>query len=168
MFYAFSLYNPVDNVSTGHRIHAYILFGPNFSQLPNSATMALSSAPVNASYEISRWDKGFGLATSRIRPITKQARRYLAHRHGAMDKPIIIFAQSSQATIGIYVSQGLQSQVIGSSALKIFKDNLADLNITAPTLAMQFCGPDLGSAHSFGLIVTSNATFSSLQNAIQS
>ncbi|KAJ3471898.1 hypothetical protein MRS44_001997 [Fusarium solani] len=129
--------------------------------------MALSSAPVNTSYEISWWDKGFGLATSRIRPITKQARRYLAHRHGAMDKPIIIFAQSSQATIGIYVSQGLQSQVIGSSALKIFEDNLADLNITAPTLAMQFCGPDLGSAHSFGLIVTSNATFSSLQNAIQ-
>ncbi|KAJ4146121.1 hypothetical protein NW754_001584 [Fusarium falciforme] len=73
-----------------------------------------------------------------------------------------MFAQSGQATIGLYVGQGLQSQVIGSSALKLFEDNLANLNVTTPTLAMQFCGPDLGGAHSFGLMVTSNATFGSL------
>ncbi|KAJ4259837.1 hypothetical protein NW757_001787 [Fusarium falciforme] len=168
MFYAFSLYDPVDDGSTGHRIHACTSFGPDFSQLPNSTAVALSFAPVNASYEIGWWDEDFGLATSGIRSITKQARRYLAHGHGATDKPTIMFAQSGQATIGLYVGQGLQSQVIGSSALKLFEDNLANLNATTPTLAMQFCGPDLGGAHSFGLMVTSNASFGSLQNAVQS
>ncbi|KAJ4197154.1 hypothetical protein NW767_009046 [Fusarium falciforme] len=119
-------------------------------------------------YEIGWWDEDFGLAASGIRSITKQARRYLAHGHGATDKPIIMFAQSGQATIGVYIGQGLESQVIGSSAHKIFEDNLANLNVTTPALAMQFCGPDLGGTHSFGLMVTSNATFGSLQSAVQS
>jgi GH18 family chitinase/LysM repeat protein len=168
MFYAFSIFDPVDEHSTTHRIHACTSFGPDFSQLPNSTTLQSSSSPVRTSYEIGWWNEGFGLAASGIRSITRQARRYLTHGHGATDRPTIMFAQSGQATIGLYIGQGLESRLIGSSALKIFEDNLTNLNVTAPTLAMQLCGPDSGSTHSFGLMVTSNGTFDSLQNAVQS
>ncbi|KAF4961834.1 hypothetical protein FSARC_10042, partial [Fusarium sarcochroum] len=167
VFYVFSLYDPVDDGLPGHRIHACTSFGPDFSQLSNSTITTVNASPAEASYEIGWWDEGFGLAASGIRSITKQARRYLINGHGATDKPTIMFAQSGQATVGLYVGQNLRSQVIGSSALKMFEDNLANLNVTAPSLAMQYCGPDFGGAHSFGLMVASNGTFGSLQNAIQ-
>ncbi|KAG5655689.1 hypothetical protein KAF25_009188, partial [Fusarium avenaceum] len=166
VFYAFSVYDPVDDSLAGHRIHACTSFGSDFSQLLNSTVMRETSS-ADASYEIGWWDEGFGLASSGIRSLTKQARRYLTHGHGAADKPTIMFAQSGQATIGLYVGQSLQSQVIGSAVLKTFEDNLSTLNTTAPSLAMQLCGPDLDATHSFGLIVASNGTFSSLQGAIQ-
>ncbi|KAJ4248494.1 hypothetical protein NW762_012832 [Fusarium torreyae] len=58
-----------------------------------------------------------------------------------------MFARSGQATIGLYIGQSLQNQVTGSSPLKLFEDSFANLNVTSPTLAMQLCGPDSGSAH---------------------
>ncbi|KAF4439699.1 glycosylhydrolase family 18-6 [Fusarium austroafricanum] len=168
MFYAFSLFDPIDDDSTTHRIHACTSFGPDFSLLPNSTTLqASASSPVNANYEIGWWKEGFGLASSGIRSLTKQARHYLTHGHGATDGPTIMFAQFGEATIGLYAGQGLESRILGSSALKIFEDNLTNLNVTAPALAMQLCGPDSGSEHSFGLMVTSNATFGPIQNAVQ-
>ncbi|KAF4986556.1 hypothetical protein FGRMN_10784 [Fusarium graminum] len=169
IFYAFSLYDPVDDDWTGHRIHACTSFGPDFAQLP-SLTIAQSSStsPISTSYEIGWWDEGFGMATSGIRSITRQARQFLTNGHGKTDGPTIMFARFGQATIGLYVGRSVDDRVIGSSALQIFEDNLTNLNITAPSLAMQLCGPDSGSAHSFGLMVTSNGTFGSLQNAVQS
>jgi LysM repeat protein len=49
----------------------------------------------------------------------------------------------------------------------MFEDNLANLNVTAPSLAIQLCGPDYDSTHIFEIIVTSNATFAPIQNAIK-
>jgi hypothetical protein len=168
MFYAFSLFDPVDEDST-HRIHACTSFGPDFSLLPNSTTVqASASSPVNVNYEIGWYKDGFGLAAAGIRSITRQARRYLTHGHGAADGPSIMFVQSGQATLGLYVGESIESRHIGSSALTILENALDNLNITGSTLAMQLCIPDAGSAHSFGLMVTSNGTFGSLQNTVQS
>ncbi|KAI1073202.1 hypothetical protein LB507_010805 [Fusarium sp. FIESC RH6] len=167
VFYAFSVYDNIDGGSTGHRIHACTSYGSDFPQSSNLAALGAIPA-VDAVYEIGWGDEGFGLAVSGIRSLTRQARRYLSHEHGATDKPTIIFAQSGQATIGLYIGQSLESQIIGSSALKMFEDNLSTLNVTSPSLAMQFCGPDLRATHSFGLIVGSNGTFGPLQNAVQS
>lgn len=94
VFYAFSVYNPVDNDSTGYHIHTCISFGLDFSRLSDSTTMEVTSSPVEASHEIGWWDKGFSLAPSGIRSLTRQARRYLTYGHGATERPIIIFAQS--------------------------------------------------------------------------
>ncbi|KAH7239549.1 hypothetical protein BKA59DRAFT_495902 [Fusarium tricinctum] len=168
MFYAFSLFDPVDEDST-HRIHACTSFGPDFSLLPNSTTVqASASSPVNVNYDIGWYKDGFGLAAAGIRSITRQARRYLTHGHGTADGPSIMFVQSGQATLGLYVGESVESRHIGSSALTILENALDNLNITGSTLAMQLCIPDAGSAHSFGLMVTSNGTFGSLQNAVQS
>ncbi|KAM0342020.1 hypothetical protein ACHAPU_009748 [Fusarium lateritium] len=115
------------------------------------------------------WYKdGFGLAASGIRSITREVRHYLSHGHGAADGPAILFAQSGQAALGLYVGESLRSRLIGSSTLKMLEDNLDNLNVTRSTLAMQLCVPDASSAHSFGLMVTSNGTFAPLQNAVQS
>ncbi|KAI6754849.1 hypothetical protein HG530_012601 [Fusarium avenaceum] len=168
MFYAFSLFDPIDEDST-HRIHACTSFGPDFSLLPNSTNVqASASSPVNVNYEIGWYKDGLGLAAAGIRSITRQARRYLTHGHGAADGPAIMFAQSGQATLGLYVGESLESRRIGSSALTILENTLDSLNITGSILAMQLCISDAGSAHSFGLMVTSNGTFASLQNAVQS
>ncbi|GKU21122.1 unnamed protein product [Fusarium langsethiae] len=168
MFFAFSLFDPIDEHST-HRIHACTSFGPDFSRLPNATTIqTAASSPVHVNYEIGWHKDGFELAAAGIRSITRQARHYLTHGHGTANGPAIMFAQSGQATLGIYVGDSLGSQVIGSSALQMLENNLDSLNVTGSNLAMQLCVPDAGNAHSFGLMVTSNGTFASIQNAVQS
>ncbi|EYB33358.1 hypothetical protein FG05_10561 [Fusarium graminearum] len=168
MFFAFSLFDPIDEDST-HRIHACTSFGPDFSLLPNATTIqAAASSPISVDYEIGWHKDGLELAASGIRSITRQARHYLTHGHGTTDGPAIMFAQSGQATLGLYVGESLGSQVIGSSALQMLENSLDNLNVTGSSLAMQLCVPDAGNAHSFGLMVTSNGTFASIQNAVQS
>ncbi|PTD02778.1 Killer toxin subunits alpha/beta [Fusarium culmorum] len=167
MFFAFSLFDPIDEDST-HRIHACTSFGPDFSLLPNATTIqAAASSPISVDYEIGWHKDGLQLAASGIRSITRQARHYLSHGHGTADGPAIMFAQSGQATLGLYVGSSLGSQVIGSSALQMLENSLDNLNVTGSNLAMQLCVPDAGNAHSFGLMVTSNGTFASIQNAVQ-
>jgi hypothetical protein len=54
-----------------------------------------------------------------------------------------------------------------AAALKTFEDNLGNLNVFAPGMAMQLCGPGHDSTHIFGIMVTSNATFTPIQEAIK-
>ncbi|KAF1946458.1 hypothetical protein EJ02DRAFT_450548, partial [Clathrospora elynae] len=58
-----------------------------------------------------------------------------------------MFGQSGQATIGLYIGQGLLNQGLSTSAMKLFEDNLDKLNISTPSLAMQLCGPEYDSDH---------------------
>jgi GH18 family chitinase len=93
---------------------------------------------------------------------------YADNGHGATDKPFIMFGQSGQATLGIYVGQGLLNQRISASALEIFEDNLDNLNISTPSLAMQLCGSNYDSTHIFGIMVASDGKFAPIQDAIKS
>ncbi|AEO59465.1 glycoside hydrolase family 18 protein [Thermothelomyces thermophilus ATCC 42464] len=171
MFYDFSLYDSVDDPTVNHRIHACSSFGPDFSIIPGSITKTAyaSPAPAKIRFELGWWNRGYGLAAPGLRSLVKQLRAYIDHGHGdgAADRPFIIYGQSGQATIGLYIGQGLLSQGLSKSALKILQDNLANSDVSAPSLAIQLCGQGYGSSHIFGAMVTSNGTFAPIQEAIR-
>ncbi|KAL2173022.1 uncharacterized protein P884DRAFT_273605 [Thermothelomyces heterothallicus CBS 202.75] len=171
MFYDFSLYDSVDDPTVNHRIHACSSFGPDFSILPASITKTAyaSPAPAKIRFDLGWWNRGYGLAAPGLRSLVKQLRAYIDHGHGdgAADRPFIIYGQSGQATIGLYIGQGLLSQGLSKSALKILQDNLANSDVSAPSLAIQLCGQGYGSSHIFGAMVTSNGTFAPIQEAIR-
>lgn len=171
MFYDFSLYDPVDDPDTNHRIQACSSFGPDFDNMPSEAVAAKLvelANPVDVEFELGWWHEGFGLAKAAIRSLVEQVREYIDHGHGTWDRPFILYGRSGQATIGVYIGQGLLNQGLSASALRAFQDSLDTLDVTTPSLAMQLCGPDYDSTHIFGVAVTSNATFAPVQNAIHS
>ncbi|THC89508.1 hypothetical protein EYZ11_011042 [Aspergillus tanneri] len=149
VFYDFSLYGQVDDLADNHRIQACSSFGPDFSQIAPSSLQIASAESVDVEFEIGWWDEGFGLATSGLRPL-------------------IIYGQSGQATIGLYIGGDLLNQSLSESALKMLQDNLASLNVSTPSLAMQLCGSHYDSTHIFGVMATSNGTFAPIQRAIKS
>jgi GH18 family chitinase len=168
VFYDFSLYDEVDSTTSNHRIQACSSFGPDFSTIPASTMQIAATELRNVEFQIGWWNEGFGLAASGIRSLVKQLRKYADHGHGATEKPFIIYGQSGQATIGLFIGPGLLNQGVSEFALKLFEDNLERLNLSTPTLAMELCGPDYDSSHTFGLMVTSNGTFSPIQRAVRS
>lgn len=125
-----------------HRIHACSSFGPDFARLPDNDTSITIAASVQVKFQMGWWEGGFGLAAGSLHSLTKQIRKYADHGHGATDRPFIIFSQSGQAAIGLYIGEGLLNQGLSESALKIFQDNLANVNVSTPSLAMQLCGAD--------------------------
>jgi hypothetical protein len=167
MFYGFSLYDPIDDPTINHRIQACSSFGPDFAEIPSSSAKIASAGPTDVRFEVGWWQEGFGLAAPGIRSLIRQIRKYIDHGHGETDRPFVMFGQSGQATIGIYIGQGLLNQGISESALRILHDNLANLNASTPSLAMQLCGPGYDSTHTFGVIATSNGTFTPIQDAIK-
>ncbi|KAL4879073.1 hypothetical protein BJY04DRAFT_229417 [Aspergillus karnatakaensis] len=179
VFYDFSLYDPVDDTGTNHKVHACSSYGPDFAQLPPSESgMRIASAsaakPIEVEFEMGWWEEGYGLASSGLRSLVKQLRTYVDNGHGATtDRPFILYGRSGRASIGLYIGQGLLNEGFSgesNSALKIFQDNLEDLNVTTPSLAMQLCGPgkQYDGTHIFGIMTTSNGTFTPIQEAIQS
>lgn len=174
MFYDFSLHDPVDDPAANHRISACSSFGPDFSRMPPSSdektrAAAASAESVDVEFEIGWWREGYGLASSGINSLIRQIRKYTENGHGAStDKPFIIYGRAGQASIGLYIGQGLLNQGLTESALGILQDNLDTLNVSSPTLAMQLCEPEYDSAHVFGFMATSNGTFAPIQSAIKS
>ncbi|KAF7126015.1 hypothetical protein CNMCM5793_002374 [Aspergillus hiratsukae] len=168
MFYDFSLYDPVDDKGVNHKIHACSSYGPDFGQIPASFARIASAESVDVEFEMGWWTEGFGLASSGLRSLVKQMRVYAENGHGATDRPFMLYGQSGQATIGLYIGQGLLNQGLSESALKIFHDNLENLNVSTPSLAMQLCGPEYDSTHIFGIMATSRGTFTPVQDALKS
>ncbi|THC95862.1 hypothetical protein EYZ11_004640 [Aspergillus tanneri] len=158
-FYDFSLFDDVDNRSGTHRIQACSSYGPDFASLPASTARIASAESVDVEFELGWWHEGFGLAGAGLRSIVKQMRRYTEGGHGLTDRPFIIYGQSGQATIGLYIGQGLLNQGLSESALKLFQDNLDKLEVSTPSLAMQLCEEGYDSTHVFGIMATSNGTF---------
>ncbi|KAI7774988.1 Killer toxin subunits alpha/beta [Diaporthe eres] len=171
MFYGFSLYDPVDDPHSTHRIAACSSYGTDFDNMESEpvATRLLDAAsPVDVDFELGWWHEDFGLAKAAIRSLVAQTREYIDNGHGASDRPFSLYGRSGQATIGVYIGQGLLNQGLSASAPQTFEDNFDALNVTTPSLAMQLCGPGYDSTHIFGVVVTSNATFAPTQNAIRS
>jgi hypothetical protein len=50
VFYNFSLYDPVDNQDSNHKIHACSLFGPDFSLIPASTVRVASGKSVDVEF----------------------------------------------------------------------------------------------------------------------
>lgn len=168
---AFSIYDNVDDASIGHGIYACSSYGPDFANLPTSEVnkkVGTAQTIKNATYEIGWLDNSPEPATADIRSAAKQLRLYLSNGHGTTNETQILYARAGQAAVGIYMGKGLHTDGVNAEALKTLEDNLPSLNETSGTVAMQFCQPDYTSEHIFGFFATSNRTFSSVQQAIQS
>lgn len=167
IFAHFSLYDPVD-LNFNHRIHACSSFGPDFSALPSLTNMTglhLQERPVSVTLEIGWWEEGFGLPAAGIRSLIRQIRTYLDQGYGDLGSSFTLFGRSGQATLGIYIGKELLGRSISQSALEIFHSNLESFR--TETLAMQFCGPRFRSSQIFGVMATSNGTFSAIQEAMK-
>lgn len=166
MFYEFSLYDHVDDPKALHRIYACSSYGADWANLPEMpAEVAISS--INATYEIGWWSDG-ALAATDVLSVVKQMRQYLARGYGKTNTTALLFAQSGQATVGLYIGKGLQNEKVGSFALGSFEDTLSGLDLNTASLGMQLCNPGDDGDHNFGLMATSNATFGPIQDALRS
>ncbi|KAL4805376.1 chitinase [Aspergillus unguis] len=191
LFYDFSLFDEVDQKDKNHKIYACSSYGPDFgllpeaeiesaSSLPNvsqsqpssqiSATAAFAPKNITGEFQIGWWNEGYGLASSGLRSLVKQIRKYVQGGHAqparVNDKPFILYGQFGQATLGIYIGQGLQSTSLAES-LKIFQDNFDRLDVETPSLAMQLCGKGYDAKHIFGVVASSNGTFGAIQEVIR-
>lgn len=166
LFYQFSLYDEVDDPHSLHRISACTSFGADWTNLPPSTADAVV-VEVNATYEAGWWSGG-PLAAAGIRTVSRQMRQYLAHGYGPSSRPLLLFGQSGQATVGLYVGEGLQREGVGLFALNTLENSTLSLDVHIGALAMQLCGPDYDGDHVFGLIATSNGSFTAVQDALRS
>jgi len=94
MFYDFSLYDPVADPSTSHRIQTCSSFGPDFDNLPSEAVAAnlvQSATSVNVEFELGWWHKAFSLAKGAIWSLVGQIREYIDNGHRASDQPFILY-----------------------------------------------------------------------------
>jgi GH18 family chitinase len=167
MFYDFSIYDEVDDQESNHRVHACSSYGSDFSGLGVSMAKVASAEPVDVEFEIGWWKTGFGLATPGLRSLIRQMRQYAGSGYGATDRPFVMFGQSGQATVGLYIGEGLLNQGVGASAMKMLQDRLGNLNVSTPSLSMQLCGPGYDSTHIFGIMATSSGSFAPIQEAIK-
>jgi hypothetical protein len=167
IFFDFSFYDPVDDESRHHNLFACSSFGPDFDKLPAAAVkVAAVEEPVEVQFEIGYWDEGFGLAVSSVRSLIKQMRAYTERGHGATESPFMMFGRIGQASVGLYIGEGLQNQRL-VDGMRMFENRLQNLNVSTPSLAMQLCGPEYDSTHTFGLMITSNGTFAPIQDAMK-
>lgn len=171
MFYGLSIYDDVDDPHSNHRIAACSSYGTDFDNMesePVAARLLDAASPVDVDFELGWWHEDFGLAKAAIRSLVAQTREYIDNGHGASDRPFTLYGRSGQATIGVYIGQGLLNQGLSASALQTFEGNFDGLNVTTPSLAMQLCGAGYDSTHIFGVVVASNAAFAPIQNALRS
>lgn len=167
LFYDFSLHDQVDNPNTAHRIYACTTYGTDWLNQPKSNTNVAVVDVVNATYQIG-WGSDGTLAEADIKSVSTQMRQYLGNGYGEANKTLLLFAQSGPTSVGLYIGKGLQSEKIGSFALKALEDTISYLEVSASSLAMQLCEPGYDGDHVFGLMATSNGRFTPVQDALKS
>ncbi|WEW59000.1 hypothetical protein PRK78_004468 [Emydomyces testavorans] len=169
LFYYFNLHDNVDDANTLHRIYACTSYGPDWVNMPKSTTNAVKteSTPQNVTFEVGWWSEGGKLATGGIHTLSRQLREYLANGYGPTNETVLLFAQSAQAAVGLYIGRGLQNEGVSSFAFKTLESNVAQLDPSTSSLAVQLCEPGYDGDHIFGFMATSNGTFSAVQHALK-
>lgn len=167
MFYDFSIFDPVDDPSTFHRIYSCSSYGPDWSNLPNGTSNVVSGTPINATYQFGTGNEG-GMSPSYVRLLSRHIRQYLANGYGTTNNSAILFARAGKTSVGLYMGKGLQNEATSQFALTSFESAVACAAQGTGTVAMQLCQPGNDGDHVFGIIATSNSTFQPIQDAIQS
>lgn len=168
LFLDFSLYDDVDNPDTLHRLYSCTSYGANWANQPKISTSVVPVETVNATYQIGWSSDGGVLAAADISTLSRQIRRYLGNDYGARNESNILFARSNGASLGVYLGSGIENKGVGSFALKALEDHLSITHIRSGSIAMQLCLSGDDGTHFFGLMATSNWTFSPVQSAIKS
>ncbi|KXJ89088.1 hypothetical protein Micbo1qcDRAFT_213428 [Microdochium bolleyi] len=169
MFYRLSLDDPIDdNITGAHRISACTSHGPDFEAMAVNAT-ALSLPPNTTSTEVSfeiGSSKEAGAGSSRNQTLlVQQIRQYVDGGHGnSANKPFIMFGQSGETTVGIYIGLGLPNHDISQTALQALEEALGT---SESALAMQLCGSNHTSSETFGIMLANNGKFGAIQDAVK-
>ncbi|KAG9256684.1 glycoside hydrolase [Emericellopsis atlantica] len=104
------------------------------------------TACVACFYKVGQLDKSVSeLDAASIRSLSKQMRRYLESGFGPANETGILFAQSGQTSLGLYLGSGLQREGTGSAALAAFESSLSS-EMMASSIALQWCSPDKDDA----------------------
>lgn len=139
MFYDFSLYDPVDDPNTNHRIQACSSFGPDFDNMPSkavAANVAESASVVDVEFELGWWHEDFGLAKAAIRSLVEQIGSISTTATELRIGPSLCTASLGKPPLVFTSAKGLLNQGLSTSALSAFQNNFDTLNVATPSLAM--------------------------------
>lgn len=169
MFYAFNLYDNVDDAESHHRIFACTAYGDDWTADVKTKVASLHAAKEHKlDYEIGWWSSSSEGTESNHRSLIRQMRDYVANGHASPSKTTMVYAEFGGVTAGLYIGNGLQSQDSSSVALEELLDDSHGFDGRRDSLAMQLCGPDSDSQHVFGFMALSNGTFGAIQTAFES
>jgi hypothetical protein len=170
VFYHFSIYDDVDDVSSGHRIYACTSYGA--PQKPGAKTNQVADpmqTPTNVTFELGGWNETAPHRGVDLRSLFKSVRRALAAGYTSDDKQsLVLFVQTVTGTAGLYLGKNVNIQSTAPDALVAFENALYASNNTGGSTAMQLCGHDYDGDHVVGFMATSNTSFTPVQQAIRS
>ncbi|KAI0182679.1 chitinase [Xylaria flabelliformis] len=184
LFFDVSLLDPVDDSASLHRLYTCSVGGGDWTYRPNPSPV-VPAVQTNKTYELGWWTYDPSLISSAkgqanvagIVALSREMRRYLTNGHATVDRPEILFARIGNVVMGLYIGRALQNQGTGGAALGALERSLSSKfgNPTAMAgvssadgIAMQLCSPDSDGDHIFGVVVTTNGTFATIQNSLSS
>jgi GH18 family chitinase/LysM repeat protein len=172
IYYGFSLSDRIDDPEEAQRIYACASDDAGWASVGkngNGAAPKPASSIDDAKYQIGSWSDAKGSPVgSAAKTVVAQLQGYLANGLAPVKGPAIVISSLGTVNFGLYIGEGLQNQIIGSSALKTLEASLAgDLASTAK-VAMQYCHPNQTADHIFGFIATNDGTFGTVQQALSS
>jgi GH18 family chitinase len=168
MFYAFNVYDEVDDDEKVHRISACTAYGSDWKDEPKAQAMMAASTveeEVDVSFEVNYGEDNVG--TVYYASLIRQMRNYIANGHGNFNKTTMLYSQFGSTSAGLYLGQGLQHQSI-IPALEDLEEDARTNGYGRDSMTVQLCGPDSDSDHIFGFTALSNATFETIQEAMRS
>lgn len=180
LFLDFSLYDDVDDAATNHRVYACSVWGADWTQTTNTSAAVQVDHVVNSTYQMGWWPatvtgaRASGgpsqSAIAAVRSLSRQMRWYLTSGHAQTSRPVYLFGQLSNTAVGLYMGRALQNEGTGDAALSAFEESLLAVDALAASggLAMQLCDEGSDADHIFGVVATTNGTFSATQKALAS
>jgi len=184
LFFDVSLLDPVDNSASLHRLYTCSVGGGDWTYQPTPSRL-VPAVETKEIYKLGWWTynpdlisstKGKASVTS-IVALSREMRQYLTNGHAAINRPQILFARIGNVVMGLYIGKELQNQGTGKAALGALERSLSSKfgNLAAVAgasnadgIAMQLCSPDSDADHIFGLVATTNGTFTTVQNSLLS
>ncbi|KFY46135.1 hypothetical protein V494_00593 [Pseudogymnoascus sp. VKM F-4513 (FW-928)] len=170
----FSVSDNVDERQGSHRIRACTLWGSDWTNI--ASPDSVQATEVNATLQFGSWDYEPSLSTATTRnartadvqSLVEQMSLYLGNGHGEVNRTVIVYGLSGNATFGVYLGKSLQNEGMGQVALDLFRNYAADTRDNKLNgLAMQLCGRERDTDHAFGAIAMMNGSFHSVQDAIR-
>jgi hypothetical protein len=169
VFYYISIHDAVDDHSTPHRIYACTSYGA--PQKPGAVLPAAQPAVQtlnNASFTFGGWNESTPQAII-LSGLSQQMRLLLSAGFTASNHtPLVLFVQTVSGTAGLYLGKSVQVQLTASNALMAFENALAASPQIGGSAAMQLCEAGYDADHVFGVIATSNTSFTPVQQTLQS
>lgn len=164
VFYHCSIYDDVDDGSSGHRIYACTSYGalqkPGADMNQMKANADPTHTPTNVTLEFGGWNEMAPHHGVDLRSLSRSVRRALAAGYTSDDKQsLVLFVQTVTGTAGLYLGKNVNTQSTAPDALIAFENALYASNNTGGSKAIQLCGHDYDGDHVVGFIATSNTSF---------